>query len=222
MKRFPGFARTETYSRIPDSLFHTLLRQIDDIAELKVTLYAAWRTEHTQEASMVLDLDDFDEAQIGLEPPLIQASLEKAVQRGTLLRLGEDSAASYVLNTPRGRETAEALQRGLDVASHGSQGSAPPPSPNVFRLYEDNIGPLTPFIADALKDAETRFSADWVEDAIREAARNNKRSLSYIEAILKRWKENGRGPRQNRRNAEKDGWDRIHRRLDELERPSEE
>lgn len=222
MNRFPGFARTETYSRIPDSLFHTLLRQIDDIAELKVTLYAIWRTEHAQEESLALNLDDFDEAQIGLDATMIQASLEKAVHRGTLIRLREEPAASYALNTPRGRETAEAVQRGLDIGTRPSQGPASPPSPNVFRFYEDNIGPLTPFIADALKDAETRFSAGWVEDAIREAARNNKRSLSYVEAILKRWKENGRGPRQNRRNAEKDGWDRIHRRLDELERPSEE
>ena len=72
--------------------------------------------------------------------------------------------------------------------------------PNVFGVYEQNIGPLTPLIADALKDAEQSYPAEWINEAIELAVRNNKRSWSYCEAILKRWKEEGRGAKQNRRD----------------------
>jgi DnaD/phage-associated family protein len=72
--------------------------------------------------------------------------------------------------------------------------------PTIFTLYEENIGPLTPLVADALKDAEETYPESWLSDAIDLAARNNKRSWSYCEAILKRWKEEGRGQKQNRRD----------------------
>ena len=75
---------------------------------------------------------------------------------------------------------------------------------NIFRLYEENIGPLTPLIADALKDAEETYSPEWIAEAIDLAVRNNKRSWRYCEAILKRWKEEGRGEKQDRRDSEKD------------------
>jgi DnaD/phage-associated family protein len=79
--------------------------------------------------------------------------------------------------------------------------TAPPAEPpNVFKLYEENIGPLTPLIADALKDAEEIYSAGWIAEAIDLAAKNNKRSWKYAEAILKRWKEEGRAEKQNRRD----------------------
>ncbi|MGZ9166882.1 MAG: DnaD domain-containing protein, partial [Anaerolineales bacterium] len=109
----------------------------------------------------------------------------------------------YFLNSPRGRAAVQAFAEG--------QGNESPEiastlfeRPNVFRLYEENIGPLTPLIADALKDAEESYSAAWVTDAIDLAVRNNKRSWRYCEAILKRWKEEGRGEKQDRRDAEKD------------------
>ena len=72
-------------------------------------------------------------------------------------------------------------------------GSAPPPAPAaVFKLYEQNIGALTPLIADAIKDAVKDFAEQWVIDAIGEAARANGKSWNYIRAILDRWKRDGR------------------------------
>jgi DnaD/phage-associated family protein len=55
-------------------------------------------------------------------------------------------------------------------------------------------------IADALKDAETTYSSEWIADAIELAVKNNKRNWKYCEAILKRWKEEGRAEKQNRRD----------------------
>ncbi len=69
-----------------------------------------------------------------------------------------------------------------------------------FALYESNIGPLTPMIADALQDAEKTYPPDWIKDAIALAVENNKRNWRYCETILKRWqaggKDDGRGKPQ--------------------------
>lgn len=66
-----------------------------------------------------------------------------------------------------------------------------PPPDDVFRLYETEIGPITPMIADAVTLAEKEFPRDWFKPAFQEAARNNKRSWAYAETILKRWKRDG-------------------------------
>jgi DNA replication protein len=64
--------------------------------------------------------------------------------------------------------------------------------PNIFVLYEQNIGLLSPLIADELKDAADHYPADWIEAAVREAVLHNKRKWSYIRAILRRWETEGR------------------------------
>ncbi|QLQ07827.1 MAG: DnaD domain protein [Anaerolineae bacterium] len=64
--------------------------------------------------------------------------------------------------------------------------------PNIFVLYEQNIGLLQPIIADELRDAELRYPADWIEDAFRIAVEQNKRAWRYIRAILERWATEGR------------------------------
>jgi DnaD/phage-associated family protein len=81
----------------------------------------------------------------------------------------------------------------------------PPERPNIFRLYEENIGPLTPLIADALQDAEKTYPPEWVAEALGTAVKNNKRNLKYVEAILRRWKEEGHAKKQDRRDAQEDG-----------------
>jgi DnaD/phage-associated family protein len=76
--------------------------------------------------------------------------------------------------------------------------------PNAFQLYEEHIGPLTPMIAETLRDAEKTFPARWIEDAIRIAVENNVRRWNYVAAILRSWQEGGRDDRKDRRDSEKD------------------
>jgi len=61
----------------------------------------------------------------------------------------------------------------------------------VFAAYEDNIGALTPFVAQVLGEAIDEYGAAWVKDAISEAVVHNVRKWKYIEAILKRRKQDG-------------------------------
>jgi DnaD/phage-associated family protein len=73
--------------------------------------------------------------------------------------------------------------------------------PNIFTLYEENIGLLTSMIAEELKDAEKTYPASWIEDAMREAVRSNRRKWSYIAAILESWAQKGKDSGKSKRGS---------------------
>lgn len=197
--RFAGFGSTETFTEIPDTLLRDLLPEIEDAAEWKVTLHALYRIQHMEGRARYLRASDF--AALGPADEVARG-LDRAVRRGTLLRVESQGQALYFLNSPRGRAAAQSLEAGQ--WSPSDEPAAAPSRPNIFVLYEQNIGPLTPLLADALREAEAEYPPDWIEDALREAVAHNKRNWKYVQAILKRWKEEGRAEEQTRRDAQKD------------------
>ncbi len=131
-------------------------------------------------------------------------ALELAVGRNTLLRFvarnGTREAAWYYINTPVTRSLVLAMQRrSIPAPTVVWDGNDAPQiaidPPNAFRLYEQNIGPLTPIVADQIITAASEYPADWIEDAIGEAVSYNKRNWRYIQRILENWKESGRAER---------------------------
>jgi hypothetical protein len=66
MKPFKGFTDSESFTQLPDTFFHQLLHQIDDAAELKVTLYFLWRVEHMDGSFRALRETDFGAQELGL------------------------------------------------------------------------------------------------------------------------------------------------------------
>ena len=194
---FEGFSGKENFTELPNEFFQELLNEIDDLDEFKITLYALWRVANMEGAAHPLWMQDFAE---GLDAVDIASGLEKCVQRGSLLKVTFETEDNvYFLNTPRGQASAESARESGWVPS--KKQSAPPLArPNIYRLYEENIGPLTPLLADALKDAEDDYSAERIEEAIGLAVKANARKWSYVEAILKRWKEEGYGKKQDRRD----------------------
>ncbi len=220
--RFPGFPENiGTQIRIPDLFFRDLLLDMDDLDELKLTLYIFWRFERMEGPFRYLRLTDLLKDNrlvdsMGAGPRksrqrLVEA-LQKASQHGSLLEIdlphmrGRDML--ICLNSPRGRAAIEAVRRGdwrLDKDEKPPIGVYSE-RPNIYQLYENNIGPITPLIADALRDAEKTYQADWIEDALRIAVERNKRNWHYVEAILRNWQEGGRDDRkdqQDRLNTEK-------------------
>jgi DnaD/phage-associated family protein len=67
-----------------------------------------------------------------------------------------------------------------------------PPRPNIYKVYENEIGNITNTIAEELDDALKMFSEEYIVDALKEAAKQNKRNWKYALAILTRWKADGR------------------------------
>ena len=203
MTKFKGFTDSETFTQLPDGFFRQLLNEIDDAAELKVTLYCLWRVAHMDGTFRTLSKMDFDVKELGLSADGIKLGLDKAVKRGSLLKVQRDSVVYFLINSLRGRAAVEAIESGKwnpkDAVS-----TPPIERPNIFRLYEENIGPLTPLIADMLKEAEGLYREEWFEEAFTIAVKNNKRNWRYVEAILKRWKEEGKNGKKDQQNSEKD------------------
>jgi DnaD/phage-associated family protein len=140
---------------------------------------------------------------------VLRDAFERAAARGTLLhvivQLQGQREDLYFMNSPRGRAAVKAIDRG-----DWWPGDIKRPieliveRPNVFVLYEQNIGPLTPMIGDQLRDAEKEYPEGWVADAIQIAVEQNKRSWRYIVSILERWLAEGKQNRDfSRRPAQK-------------------
>ncbi len=204
MNEFPGFTSSETFTQVPDSLFR-LMNEIDDLNELKVTFYVLWRIEHIEGQFRSICQSEIEEDHgfmRGMPAAELSAALEKAVRRGTLIRVDNPDGGFYFLNSPRGRASAEALRKGKWRESAKIRGNIPIPRPNIFKLYEENIGPLTPLLADLLREAEKEYQPEWLSEAFTIAVERNVRNWKYIEAILKRWKEEGHEGK-NQQNAGK-------------------
>jgi DnaD/phage-associated family protein len=146
--------------------------------------------------------DDRLLAGLAASPPvaetILRDALERAIARGTLLHLTVQRAGVteewYMVNSANGREVIATLRAGaLDVLADAAEDvQLQVERPPIFVLYEQNIGLLTPMIANELRDAEKHYPADWIADAFREAVTMNKRSWRYVAAILERWRADGR------------------------------
>lgn len=213
---FSGFPSGVTkLTPIPAAFFTELLPAIDDLAELKLTLHAFWllgmkegtfrsfrRDELLEDARLLEGL-----AHGGLSGvEALDDALDRAAARGTLIRVAgaglDRDDAYYCLNSPKGRAAAKALAAGTwrPEADEGVRLQAE--RPNVFALYEQNIGPLTPMIAETLQEAETTYPADWIEEALQIAVHNNARKWAYVEAILEDWRTQGKDEREDRGDSE--------------------
>ncbi len=220
MKGFPGFPDGKMrLTQVPNLFFSDLLPIIDNMAELKVTIYAFWALSQREGQVRYLRLADFindTEFVKGLGPTLKLASealldgLERAVARGTFLHINIESADGkmdlYFLNTEKGRTAVEGITRGewRPNPDEDEPITLLVERPNVFILYEQNIGPLTPIIADELRDAEQTYPPLWLEEAIELAVENNVRKWRYILTILERWRQEGKQDGTGRRDTQKE------------------
>ena len=131
----------------------------------------------------------------------IATGLDLAVGRGVLLRFrtieDQHELVWYTIATPEAKSAIDRMLQGesLPPRSLWEGDSAPriePERPTVFRLYEQNIGLLSPIIADQLVRAMERYPREWIEDAIGEAVAYNRRNWRYIQRILQNWATTGR------------------------------
>lgn len=207
MRGFAGFPDDDGQIALPASFFSELLFSIDDMAELKVTLfllYAHTKAERPplfsvetllQQSALVESLAQSSERPAS---EALQHALERAAARGTLLRVvrtrGNQTQNVYLVNDAAGRQVAQAIESGeWDEGQWGQEPAAwRVERPNIFVLYEQNIGLLQPLIADELREAEKAYPMSWIEEAFRIAVERNVRNWRYIRAILERWAREGK------------------------------
>jgi len=207
---FAGFqAGGKHYTRIPNEFFAEVLPIVDDLYELKAILYLFWKLSQGSGDVRYLRLDDALNdlvflAGMGDDPAQQEKNtrhgLRQAAQRGVLkeveVKRQGNTETWYFLNSSKGRQAVERLRRGdfsglihdIDDVIIGLERERP----NVFLLYEQNIGMVTPMLAEKLRQAERDYPQEWIQDAFSTAVEHNKRSWAYIHSILRRWSKDGK------------------------------
>jgi len=189
-----GFVNAAQFS-VPTDLI-SALPEISDLIELKLLLYFFSKPDRPTDPSNALTwtalVRDHSWSR-NFSAEQLSAALRSAVEHGFLIEETRGSEKAYILNMASGATTAGT---GQDPAEAGIGG--------LFSLYEQNIGPITPIIADAVVHANEEYPPAWIEEAIAIAVKMNKRSWKYIEVILKRWKEEGHATIQDRRDPDED------------------
>ena len=219
--RFSGFQdHNSDMIRIPESFFTKLLQNIETLPQLRLLLYLFWHAEHQEKGTRHFRFDDLaaDPTLVrmtGGKDPLKQA-LDALVRLGAVLKAKPIASESpiFFINGPQGRAALQAIQEGTwhQVGLSSTPMRLPEDRPNIFQLYEENIGAITPMISEILKEDEKTYPEPWIEEAIRIAVTRNARNWKFFQAILKRWKKEGRGYEQDRRdgsqdpNSYREGW----------------
>lgn len=206
---YGGFPSRVRSTPVPNPVLGPLLEQIEDIAELKCTLRLV-KLLHEKKGfprsvshGEVL-ADPVLAKGLAVDPGGPRSAVERgvrlAVNRGVFIQVGDGQregagGRAYLLNTEANRRAVERTGNPgvVDAGDDPEPFEGPFERPNVFAVYEDNIGMLNPMIAEELKDAEERYPQDWIEEAFREAVKSNKRSWRYVSAVLERWEREGRG-----------------------------
>jgi DnaD/phage-associated family protein len=204
-----GFPRDTRYIPVPGPLLGELLQEVQSVEELKCTLRIVGMAHQRRSRGLAVSV-----AELIADPVLSEAlagqpggardatmrGIAEAVARGTLLQSGDGDAhpleTLLFINDEPGRRVLSLTAQGGSARYAADDlpavGAAKDNRPNIFALYEENIGSLTPLLAEELKEAEETYPESWMEEAFKEAVTHNHRSWRYIARILERWTAEGK------------------------------
>jgi len=226
MNEFNGFPSRMEYTPVPNIFLSNLLPGIIDIAEIKVILQIfrlvyfkkgnpkfVTFNELSNDVSLLSGLQESGRK----SETVLKEALESAIRRMIILRVTLDDGNKedvYLLNTEANREAVEKIKNREIQLSGLAKGHISPEinvekQPDIFTLYEENIGLLTPMIAEELRDAEKVYPELWIKDAIKEAVNAGKRNWRYISSILEHWTAEGRSNGAHLRNFKKTDPDKF-------------
>jgi len=200
--QFTGFNTDKAnLINIPFEFINEILPTIDDLDELRLTVILLSFLSPQEGSDRCISYrticeNDLFINQFDNDIKRLDNALEKCKNRKTLLKFSngfpEESNEIFFLNTPHNQTLVEGLISGNIQLTDVVMVSGIIEKPNIFRLYEENIGLITPMLAEVLKEDEKSFPAAWIADAIKIAVQRNVRNWKYIHAILESWQKEGR------------------------------
>ncbi len=203
-----GLPDNVVFSAIPTCYLNMIMPGVDSLDELKLSLLMFGVLYKKKGSPQYVSLSD-----LMADPAVtmnlghgkctgksLKQALDNVVDRGVFIHLEVTSnnkhETVYFINNPTNQQIVKNIKNGtvqLDLADIESELTEPAGQlPNIFAYYEENIGMLTPLIADELRLAENTYPQPWIIEAIREAVVNNKRNWRYILRILERWLSEGK------------------------------
>jgi len=209
MKRFEGFPARMEFTPVPRIFINQVMPRLTSADEIKALLYvfnAVYQKKGGLRFVSYSELCDTLANSAETSPAgetwqaKLKESLAHAADHGLILALdigsGPDADSLYFVNGPTEKEAVDRIKRGElkleGIVPAEFPPDAPPPKPDIFTLYESNIGQLTPMIAEELKDALATYPENWIAEAIKIALTQNKRNWYYVSRILERWTAEGK------------------------------
>ena len=190
----------------PVQLFTEILPRLHNESQLRATLYTWYAIMSKGSGQRYVYL-----SQLLTDPVLlswfthlggkngIQRGLDQSCREGIFLQLqiGEDDK----ILAPNDESGARLItdMKSESVTHHNQSRDSSPETnyertvvSNVVEKYENEIGMLTPVIADMIAIGEQMYPTTWIREALDIAAQSNARSWKYVAAILARWKNEGK------------------------------
>jgi DNA replication protein len=189
---------------LPAGLLDDVLSRVQDLAEMKAVMFVLQAA--ARGGTPGVWFDDLLETRIvqavvGTDSPRpsedrLRQALDRAVANGFLFRVVAGGGRTCYLPVSEGNRALLGRMRAGEAGAPELLGLDPDTPaaiyrPNIYAVYEQHIGSLTPLVAEQLRSAERAYPRGWIEEAIITAARYNRRSWRYIETVLLRWEETG-------------------------------
>ena len=206
---FKGFPPRPEVTPLPNIFFSEVLPRMQSMAEIKVVMQVFFLLSRKKGYPRFISLEELDNDPVlarGLGSPganvreVIAAALADAAGHGILLHIPVEVEGrpdeAYFINNEAERETIAKIRDGklkiVKVAVRKTEAAPVQQPSDIYNLYEQNIGLLTPIMAEELQEAEHRYPQEWIQEAFRIALRANVRNWKYINGILKRWEREGK------------------------------
>ena len=194
---------------VPSALFGPLLGRISSLAGLRCALrviFLLHRKQGKLKYVSTVELVADPVLQWGDGAEAAEQILDTFVQYGLLVRVpgGAKNSGCYCLDNMANRRAIARVGKGELLGPEESMvrpREEAIPRASIFTLYEENIGVIYPMAAERLMDIAVEYPEGWIPEAFREAVLHNSRNLKYIEAILRRWRDDGRGTREPGRST---------------------
>ena len=195
---FKGFPRGVRYLPVPAPVFGPLLEQIKDASGFIITLRIIWMLHQKKGRIRFVATEELYGDKI-LTNALgssnaIENNINAVVRAGILLRIKrQNSSDAFMLNFEENHDLVSSIgsiDKDTDLFTDPWEIKNDPPE--IYSLYEQNIGILTPIISERLTEAEDKYPAEWIIEAVGIAVEQNHRSWAYILRILERWDTEGR------------------------------
>ncbi len=203
---FEGFAGISHSTAIPNVFFSAVLPRMRAADELLAFLWLARCVQEQRGDARFATAeqvwaqegapDAFDTLGTGFAG--LVSGLDACVELGAALAMQLRGAAGeqvvYFVNNPGSRRTV-GRARGGEIRLLPETVAIPvmvETRPSIFRLYEENVGTITPLMGERLVTAAETYPAEWIHDAFQVAVELNVRNWRYIERILQRWTAEGR------------------------------
>ncbi|MEL7636434.1 MAG: DnaD domain protein [Anaerolineaceae bacterium] len=194
----PALSEKTTQLELPVN-FIDCVQELSADGILVLIAFFQWmsKQEQASEVALVFDFKASLPALYQTEQLRLQQALDELHKSGLLFLWTDphNQQKTYLIpGTPRGLEIFHSLHENPEqVAGYRLAKILPGTErPNLFKLYEDNFGALTPMMAETIKVDMDTYAIDWIEDAMKEAVEYNARNWKYVQAILRNWQEKGR------------------------------